>query len=82
MVWMTSPGLEHERVGIIGSCSGSVYSWMSRSFWTVRSGSERKGHWAPVEARKVLVIGQLVVGEGAAGTDVGPHDLLLSMVEE
>ena len=37
--------------GIIGSCSGSVYSWMSRSYWTVRPGSDRKVHWAPTEAR-------------------------------
>src|SRR5262249_4672332 len=37
--------------GIIGSCSGSVYSWMSRSFWTVRPGSDRKVHWAPTDAR-------------------------------
>ena len=37
--------------GIIGSLSGSVYSWMSRSFWTMRPGSERKGHSAPTEAR-------------------------------
>jgi hypothetical protein len=28
------------------------------------------------------VIGQLVVGEGAAGDDVGAHALLLSMVDE
>src|SRR3954465_7777551 len=35
----------------MGSCSGSVYSWMSRSRWTVRPGSERKAHWAPPEAR-------------------------------
>ena len=42
--------------GIIGLCSGSVYSWMSRSFWTVRSGSERKGHWAPTEARNSWVV--------------------------
>ena len=48
---MTSPGLSTSVWGIIGSCSGSVYSWISRSFWTVRSGSERNGHWAPVEAR-------------------------------
>ena len=33
-------------------------------------------------SRNVLVIGQLVVGEGAAGDDVAAHDLLLSMVEE
>ena len=30
----------------------------------------------------VLVIGQLVVGEGAAGDDVATHDRLLSIVEE
>ena len=29
-----------------------------------------------------LVIGQLVVGEGAAGGDVAAHDLLLSLVGE
>ena len=33
-------------------------------------------------SRNVLVIGQLVVGEGAAGGDVAAHDLLLFMVEE
>src|SRR3954463_16582705 len=31
-------------------------------------------------SRKALVIGQLVVGEGAAGGDVAAHDLLLSLV--
>jgi hypothetical protein len=51
MLWMTNPGLSTNVWGTIGSCSGSVYSWTSRSFCTVRSGSERKGHWAPVEAR-------------------------------
>ena len=33
-------------------------------------------------SREVLVVGQLVVGEGAAGGDVAAHDLLLSIVEE
>src|SRR5271168_363965 len=33
-------------------------------------------------SRNVLVIGQLVIGKGAAGGDVAAHDLLLSMVEE
>ncbi|HUN35954.1 MAG TPA: hypothetical protein VMU95_28485 [Trebonia sp.] len=37
--------------GIIGLFSGSVYSAMSRSFWIVRPGSERKVHWAPTDAR-------------------------------
>ena len=36
MLWMTSPGFSTSVCGIIGSCSGSVYSWMSRSFWTIR----------------------------------------------
>ena len=48
---MTSPGLSTRVWGIIGSLSGSVYSWMSRSFWTVRSGSDRNGHWAPTDRR-------------------------------
>src|SRR3954465_13821397 len=47
MLWMTSPGLSTSVCGIIGSLSRSVYSWMSRSFWTIRSGSERNGHCAP-----------------------------------
>ena len=51
MLWTTSPGLSTSVCGIIGSFSGSVYSWMSRSFWTIRPGSERKGHCAPTEAR-------------------------------
>ena len=49
---------------------GSVYSWISRSFWTVRSGSERNGHWAPVEAR---ILG-LVVGVGRDRGDLGVGD--------
>ena len=36
---------------VLATGAGSVYSWMSRSFWTTRSGSERKVHWAPTEAR-------------------------------
>ena len=113
---------------------------MSRSFWTIRPGSDRNGHWAPTEAAELLervvlvgrdrgdlgvghrdlrveggelemllvllravvaagegedqrvvaldlaqlrgrvrVVGQLVVGEGRAGDDVGAHaDLLRS----
>ena len=27
---------------------------MSRSFWTIRPGSERKVHWAPTEASELL----------------------------
>src|SRR4051812_35970569 len=45
------PGLEHHRVRDHRVVFGSVYSWMSRSFWTTRSGSERNGHWAPTDAR-------------------------------
>ena len=51
MLWMTSPGLSTSVCGIIGSWSGSVYSWMSRSFWIVRPGSDRNVHWAPTDAR-------------------------------
>ena len=51
MLWTISPGLSTSVWGIIGSFSGSVYSWMSRSFWTIRSGSERNGHGAPTDAR-------------------------------
>src|SRR6476619_6176136 len=51
MLCTTSPGLSTRVCGIIGSCSGSVYSWMSRSRWTTRPGSERNGHEAPTEAR-------------------------------
>src|SRR5215210_43389 len=51
MRWTTSPGLSTSVCGIMGSLSGSVYSWMSRSFWMVRPGSERKVHWAPTDAR-------------------------------
>ena len=35
--------LEDDRVGIMGLWRGSVYSAMSRSFWTDRPASERKG---------------------------------------
>ena len=38
MLWTTRPGLSTSVCGIIGSFSGSVYSWMSRSCWTMRSG--------------------------------------------
>ena len=51
MLWITSPGLSTSVCGIIGSLSGSVYSWMSRSLWTIRPGSERNGHCAPTDAR-------------------------------
>src|SRR5262249_51283945 len=51
MLWITSPGFSTSVCGIIGLCSGSVYSWISRSCWIVRSGSERKVHWAPTDAR-------------------------------
>jgi hypothetical protein len=51
MLWMTSPGLSTSVYGIIGLCSGSVYSAMSRSFCIVRPGSDRNVHWAPTEAR-------------------------------
>jgi hypothetical protein len=30
------PGVGTSKCGIIGSLGGSVYSWMSRSFWTTR----------------------------------------------
>jgi hypothetical protein len=51
MLYTTSPGLSTSVCGIIGSLSGSVYSLMSRSFWTTRPGSERKVHCAPTDAR-------------------------------
>jgi hypothetical protein len=37
------PGSSTSVCGIIGSCSGSAYSWMSRSCWTVRSGADAAG---------------------------------------
>src|ERR1700729_3888317 len=43
---MTRPGSRTITCGIIGLWSGSVYSAMSRSFWTTRLGSERKGQCA------------------------------------
>jgi hypothetical protein len=51
---MTRPGLSTKVCGIIGSCVGSVYSWMSSSFWILRPASERKVHWAPTELRNSL----------------------------
>src|SRR5438876_6326493 len=42
---MTRPGSSTIVCGIIGLWIGSVYSAMSRSFWTLRAGSERKGHF-------------------------------------
>ena len=46
--------------GIIGLWTGSVYSAMSRSCWTFRSGSERNGQCAPTPARNSLLLQQLV----------------------
>jgi hypothetical protein len=41
--------------GIMGLWSGSVYSAMSRSFWTIRRVSERKGQWPPTPLRYSFV---------------------------
>jgi hypothetical protein len=111
------PGLSTRVYGIIGSCSGSVYSAMSRSFWMIRPGSDRKVPWVRVGRRDLGVVGgqlhvlvvffgavvaagegegedhwvaalqfaeladgagvvgQRVVGEGAAGDDVRMHGM-------
>jgi hypothetical protein len=39
------PGLSTSECGIIASLCGSVYSWMSRSFWTMR------GRWRLTRTR-------------------------------
>jgi hypothetical protein len=40
---------------------GSVYSWISRSFCTLRPASDRKVHCAPTEARNSLHVRMLSV---------------------
>jgi hypothetical protein len=88
MLSTTSPGFSTSVCGIIGSCSGSVYSWMSRSCWTMRSGSERKGHWAPTDARNswdawcvsVEDRGHLGVGHGDFGIEGGELQVLLMLL--
>ena len=56
MLWITSPGLSTSVCGIIGSFPGSVYSWMSRSFCTIRPGSSRNGHCAPTDERNSWLV--------------------------
>jgi hypothetical protein len=48
-------GLEDNRVGIMGLLTGLVHSAMSRSFWTIRPASERRGQWAPTPLRYSFV---------------------------
>jgi hypothetical protein len=74
MLWITSPGLSTSVCGIIGSLSGSVYSWMSRSFCTMRPGSERNVQWAPTDALE-LQEGVVVVGRDGGDSGVGDGDL-------
>jgi hypothetical protein len=45
--WTTSHGRRLIRAADAGRWDGDV----SRSFCTIRPGSERNGHWAPTEAR-------------------------------
>src|SRR6266404_2044920 len=52
---MRRPGSRTITWGIIGLWRGSVYSAMSRSFWTIRLTSERKGQWAPTPVRYSFV---------------------------
>ena len=86
---MTSPGLSTSVCGIIGLLSGSVYSWMSRLerrqlevllvlFRAVMAAREREDQRvAALELAErpdgAGVVGQRVIGEDAAGGDVGTH---------
>src|SRR5215468_5254396 len=81
---MTSPGLSTSVCGIIGSCSGSVYSLMSRSFCTIRPGSDRNVHCAGRGAellQRVVVVGgdggDLGVGHGDLRVVGGQLEVLL-----
>jgi hypothetical protein len=85
---MTSPGLSTSVCGIIGSLRGSVYSWKSRSFWTVRPGSDRKVHCAPTEARNscsvwwssVAIVTTVGVSHGDLGIGGGELEVLLVLL--
>src|SRR3954470_5863236 len=73
MLCTTSPGLSTSVCGIIGSLSGSVYSWMSRSFWTIRPGSAEGPHRAD---RVAELLQRVVLGGGDRGDPgVGHVDL-------
>ena len=76
MLWTTSPGLSTSVCGIIGSWSGSVYSWMSRSCWIVRPGSERNGPLG-ADRRAELLQRVVLVGRDRDDLRVGHGELRL-----
>src|SRR6266446_9559906 len=61
---MRRPGSSTSVCGIIGSWCGSVYSAMSRSFCTLRPGSERKVQRAPTPGAELVRLGQAVSADG------------------
>jgi hypothetical protein len=87
MLWITRPGLSTSVCGIIGSCSGSVYSWMPRSLWIIRPGSDKKVHAAPTDARNSwrvwwssVAIVTIWVRHSDRGIERGEFEMLLVLL--